>query len=293
MKWPNLGSLTKVIIFVPTKYVTIETMKNGRKSLFGGHSAMLHSLLVPLFSFVFLILYKPFGVATFLQIGSVDYTFNITILFCIVVGVVAIMRLIFWALRGLLGGNYVVYALWCVGEMVVSALFSALYLVLMFDGSKGYFELVGICFGVLCAVAVYPYLLVALGFELGDMARREDAEADPSTLVKFYDEYQKLKFVIASDAILFIRSEENYVQIHYTAEGKCRKFVLRSSMRALEELLSRHGLVRCHRSYFINPLHVKMVHKDSAGVVVAELKVDGFEPIPISRRYQEEIMRLL
>ena len=64
-------------------------------------------------------------------------------------------------------------------------------------------------------------------------------------------------------------------------------------MRALEEDLSRHGLVRCHRSYFINPLYIKIVHRDESGLIVAKLKQDGFENIPISRKYQNEITRLL
>jgi len=76
-------------------------------------------------------------------------------------------------------------------------------------------------------------------------------------------------------------------------QGRTRKFVLRSSIRALEETLSKHGLVRCHRSYFINPAFIKIVHRDSAGLIVAELKQGGFESIPISRKYQDEITRLL
>lgn len=269
-------------------------MKYYHKHLFSGVSAALHSLLIPLFAFVFLILYKPFAIVDFLQIGSVDYSFNLTILLCIAIGSVGLMRLLFWALRPILGVNYVVYALWCVGEVIVTALFSALYLVLMFDGSKGYFELVGSCCGVLSAVAIYPYTLLALGFTLYDERNANLSGDSGSTLIKFYDEYKKLKLVIASDAILFIRSEENYVQIHYLSDSnKSRKFVLRSSMRALGEQLLRHGLVRCHRSYFINPQHIKMVHKDSSGVVVAELSADGFEPIPISKRYQEDVMRRL
>ena len=90
-----------------------------------------------------------------------------------------------------------------------------------------------------------------------------------------------------------IKSEDNYVQIHYLDRNRTRKFILRSSMRALEEDLSRHGLVRCHRSYFINPSFIKIVHRDSSGLIVAELNQDGFESIPISRKYQDEISRLL
>jgi DNA-binding LytR/AlgR family response regulator len=92
---------------------------------------------------------------------------------------------------------------------------------------------------------------------------------------------------------MFIKSEDNYVQIHYMDKGKTKKFILRSSMRALEESLAKHGLVRCHRSYFINPAFIRIVHRDEVGLIVADLNQDGYESIPISRKYQDVIMKLL
>ena len=145
----------------------------------------------------------------------------------------------------------------------------------------------------LFGIVIFPYVLLFLLMELRAATLSGDEAVDSSSLIKFYDEYQKLRFVIASDAVIFLRSEENYVNIHYTDGGKTKKFVLRSSMRALEELMARHGLVRCHRSYFINPDQVKMIRKEASGVVVAELNVEGLEPVPISRKYQDEVTRLL
>ena len=83
------------------------------------------------------------------------------------------------------------------------------------------------------------------------------------------------------------------IQVRLTDAGRTKKFVLRSSMRALEEQMVRHGLVRCHRSYFINPDQVKMIRKESSGMVVAELNIEGLEPVPISRKYQDEVAKLL
>ena len=114
-----------------------------------------------------------------------------------------------------------------------------------------------------------------------------------ASLVRFYDEYKKLRFVIAPEAVMFIKSEENYVQIHYIDQGKTKKFTLRSSMKALESTLAKHGFVRCHRSYFINPSYIKIVHRKSSGIIVAELKQEQMESIPISRKYQDGITRLL
>jgi DNA-binding LytR/AlgR family response regulator len=72
-----------------------------------------------------------------------------------------------------------------------------------------------------------------------------------------------------------------------------RKFILRSSLRALENDLSKRGRVRCHRSYFINPAYIKIVHRDPSGLIVAELNQDGYDSIPISRKYQDQVTKLL
>ena len=83
------------------------------------------------------------------------------------------------------------------------------------------------------------------------------------------------------------------MQIHYLDHDRAKKFILRSSMKALEDRLSKHGLVRCHRSYFINPDHVKIVHRDPSGLLVADLKYGGYDPVPISRKYQDAINRMI
>ena len=118
-------------------------------------------------------------------------------------------------------------------------------------------------------------------------------KSDDTSLIRFYDEYKKLRFVIAPEAVLFIRSEDNYAQIHYLDKGKPQKFILRSSMKALEDILKQHGLIRCHRSYFVNPSFIKMVRRDEAGLIVADMKQEGIESIPISRKYQEDISKIL
>lgn len=266
-------------------------MNNRQRIFFGGYSFVLHSVVVPLFAFVFVILYRPFGMESVLQMDNASYSFNATILLCIVFGSVALMRMILFFLRGKMPVSGFVYALWCLGELAVTALFVSLYITLMLGGDAGFFEVAGKSFGALFGICIYPYSLIFMGFML--YAERTKEEVDPSTLVKFYDEYKKLRFVIASDAIVFIKSEENYVQIHYLDHSKPKKFVLRSSMRALEEQMAHHGLVRCHRSYFINPDYIKMIRKENYGVVCAELTEESYEPIPISRKYQQEIMQLL
>lgn len=268
-------------------------MSNSKNILTSGVSTIIHSLTVPVFALAFAAFYRPFGIQELLQLEQASFTFNLTILFCIVLVTVSITRGWLYLI-----GRYryiprSVYALWCVGEIVVASMFVALYMALMGDKGMPFFDVVGTSLAILLSVCIFPYGFLWLGMELYAKNNEEAPAADDSSLIRFYDEYRKLRLVMASEAVIFIKSEDNYVQIHYLDQSRTKKFILRSSMRALEDTLSRHGLVRCHRSYFINPSYIKIVHRDSAGLIVAELNVEGYESIPISRKYQDEISRLL
>ena len=177
--------------------------------------------------------------------------------------------------------------------MLAASLFISMYIVLMDKEAEPFFELAGSSFIMMSATCIYPYGFLWLGLELYARNNEDQPVPEDHSLIRFHDEYGKLRFVIAPDVLIFIKSEDNYVQIHYLDQSRAKKFILRSSMRALEDTLSKHGLVRCHRSWFINPSYIKIVHRDGSGQIVAELNVDGYESIPISRKYHDEVSRLV
>lgn len=258
-----------------------------------GASTIVHSLVVPIFALIFAIYYKPYGLYEELLMPNASYAFNVTIIFCIILVTLSITRGWLYLIGKYRTVSRLGYLAWCVMESIVAALFGTLYVILMTKVPGAFFDIAGRSVLLMLATLVYPYSFLWLGIELYSKNHEDSAPVDESSLIRFHDEYQKLRLVIAQEAVLFIKSEDNYVQIHYLDQGRTKKFILRSSMRALEDKLSKHGLVRCHRSYFINPGHVKIVHRDSSGLIVAELKQDGFESIPISRKYHDEISRLL
>ena len=63
-------------------------------------------------------------------------------------------------------------------------------------------------------------------------------------------------------------------------------------MKKIDELVSRYGLVRCHRSFLINPSHVKMLKKGKEGVLQAELD-ECPALVPVSKRYYDNLASLL
>ncbi len=64
-------------------------------------------------------------------------------------------------------------------------------------------------------------------------------------------------------------------------------------MKALDKLCQDSGLVRCHRSYYVNPSHVKVLRKDKDGIVRAELDVTGQLNLPVTKRYYDSLSELL
>ena len=85
--------------------------------------------------------------------------------------------------------------------------------------------------------------------------------------------------------------DEGYV--HHRQVDRIRDLVLRSSMRSLEDTLKRHGLVRCHRSFFLNAAHVDLLKKDANGYALARLDQEGAKEIPVSKRYYQAVTALL
>ena len=268
-------------------------MNSRNHIILSGASTIMHSVIVPVFVLLFTIYYKPYGVYDFLHMEHASFAFNATILFCIVLVSVSITRGWLYLIGKYRDISRSIYLLWCIWEILAASLFVTLYIILMDKGAMPFFELAAYSFLTMLATCIYPYGFLWLGLELYAKNNEETATTEEGSLIRFYDEYSKLRFVIAPEAVMFIKSEDNYVQIHYMDKGKTKKFSLRSSMRALEENLARHGLVRCHRSYFINPAYIRIVHRDASGLIVADLKQDGYEGIPISRKYQDVITKLL
>ena len=83
------------------------------------------------------------------------------------------------------------------------------------------------------------------------------------------------------------------MRINYVENEKRKDFALRASMRSLEEVALRYGLVRCHRSYYVNPAFIKILKKGKEGSITAEMNMDKIGSIPVSKKYYDVLSELL
>ena len=157
-----------------------------------------------------------------------------------------------------------------------------------------YFDVLAHSFRFIILSLIFPYVILALALRIAEYHRVDQLPAeDDKQRMRFYDEKHNLKLVVSSEALLYISAEENYVNIYYIESGRVKNFVLRNTMKSLEELCGDNRIIRCHRSYYVNPLHVKILRKDSSGVVFAELDSDDSRKIPVTKKYYGMLSELL
>lgn len=252
---------------------------------------LLYSLILPAFFLGSTLLYNPFGIREYYSFGSFSFGFHLVMLSCIIFVCLLITRLALYAVLKSIDMQWWHYGIWCVGEMTVMSAFAALYTVLFKGADGGYFAVLPDCMAFIFLILCYPYSFLIFIRIIKIKNEDMDSRADNS-LVRFLDEHKRLKLSIAPSSILYVSSEFNYVKIFYLDGGKVRDYMLRASMKSLEAIGSK-ALVRCQRSYFVNPEHVSVLRKDPEGFIFAEMNIEGVPAVPVSKQYYDKLAALL
>ncbi len=254
-----------------------------------------YALIVPAFFLVFSLAYNPFDIHGFYTFGTHTIGTHLVLMTAIMIAVLLITRNIFVAIQKKTVVTWTHYILWCLSELVLMTAFVSLYTMLS-KGIRGeYFSVFADCGKFVIFSLCYPYgfliCLKTIRLKDEELSRRE--KEDDRSLVKFYDEHKRLKLSIAPSSILYVQSEFNYVKIIYLDGVKVKEFLLRASMKSIEEMGNRRCLARCQRSYFVNPEHVSVLRKDKEGFIFAEMNIPGVPPVPVSKPYFEALSALL
>jgi len=284
--------------FRHTRFHNQEIMKANNHLLSKYSSQLWYIILIPLFFLVFVIIYKPFNIEagalckypSSIMDPNGRYQFNIVMIMSIILMVLVLSRTLLYILRKKLSGDYGNYFVWISGEFLAMSLFTALYVSLITKGEMTYFNALLYAFIYLLTILIYPYALITL-MQLLKAARASKAGIvdDTSSRIRFYDDKHTLKFVIAASSILYIEAQENYVRIHYLDGDQVKHYQLRATMKKIEESLTSNGLIRCHRSFFVNPRHIHALRKDKDNYIYAEMDTLAHTEIPVSKKYYETV----
>ncbi|THD83304.1 MAG: LytTR family transcriptional regulator [Phenylobacterium sp.] len=138
---------------------------------------------------------------------------------------------------------------------------------------------------------VVSYIGFALIFWLADWAARQWAASRtpaPQPGQRLYHLRDGARVVrVPMDEIVAVTSARNYVEFHL-AGG--RKPLVRDTLAKVEEELAAAGFLRTHRSWLVNPAHVRAITPAAAGDF--RLELDGGMTAPLSRRFPDALESL-
>jgi hypothetical protein len=249
------------------------------------------------FALVFINIYSPFGVDRWFNLTQPEFFTYSSLIILGGVLVVVISRIIMFQVCKKYLINIWQYLLWIFTEMLFMALFYALFEKLFLDDSRIFSDLVKLSARNTSLVLLLPYSVLWLYFSWKDKKDQIDKLADiqsfsanPRNMIPFYDDKGVLKFSVNKENLLYLESAENYVNICYLNKGKISKYLLRDTLKKIEENFTGTEIVRCHRSYMVNFEKVKVIRKDKDGLKL-ELDNPSDLDLPVSKTYVNAVMQ--
>lgn len=253
-------------------------------------------LWTALFALVFINIYKPFSSSVWYPVSEFKFFVFSSLIILTGVLVVVLSRIImyYWGKKRQI--TIRAYAVWIVLEIFLMSLFYTIY-TLVLNPEREYMDVFNDSVVNTSLVLLLPYSVLHFYFSYKEKERRlrllEEDRAEASTrqnVFSFYDEKNELRLSVKRSNLLYLESADNYVCVWYLNKGQVTKFMLRNSLKAIEESLADSNVLRCHRSFMVNFDQVKVIRREKEGIYL-ELGIERVPDIPISKTYSEKVIQ--
>ncbi|MGB8492131.1 MAG: LytTR family DNA-binding domain-containing protein [Bacteroidales bacterium] len=254
-------------------------------------------IFTSLFALVFINIYSPFGADRWFDLTRFEFLTYSSLVILTGVMVLVISRIIMFYT----GKKHTIYLwqylAWILGEIMMMALFYALFEKFVLKDNRLFPDLVKLSARNTALVLLLPYSLMWLYFSWRDkklqierLSEVRSLSGNTRDMIPFYDEKAVLRFSVSKENLLYIESAENYVNICYLNKGKLSRYLLRETLKKVEENLAGTEIIRCHRSYMVNFEKVNVIRKDRDGL---KLEIDNPDvmDIPVSRTYVDNVLQ--
>ena len=248
------------------------------------------------FALVFINIYKPFSSSSWYNVSEFKFFVFSSLIILTGVLVVVLSRIVMfhWGKQHTISVGS--YSIWILLEIFFMSLFYTIY-TLVLNPERDYMDVFESSTINTSLVLLLPYSVLHFYFSYKDKERRlqllEEHQAETvarQSVFSFYDEKQELRLSVKRSELLYVESADNYVCIWYLSKGQLTKFLLRNSLKAMEENFADTNVLRCHRSYMVNFDQVKVIRLEKEGIFL-ELGIERVPDIPISKTYSEKVMR--
>ncbi len=254
-------------------------------------------LFTAVFALVFINVYEPFGVNVWFKVTRWQLLLYSSLITLTGVLVVVLSRIIMYYVSRKNTLNYWQYLVWVLAEVIFMALFYAVYIKFMLHDERFFPDLVKLSVQNTALLLLLPYSVTWLYFSWNDKNRKIAemaqglAPSDQSKLmIPFNDEKGVLRFSVKMDNLLYLEASDNYVSIFYLNKEKVTRFMLRNTLKNLDDVLKGTEMVRCHRSYMVNCDKVKVIRREKEGIRL-EFDLPSSIDLPVTKTYLENVMK--
>jgi len=254
-------------------------------------------LFTAIFALIFINVYEPFGVNVWFKITRWQLLFYSSLITLTGVLVVVLSRIFMYYLSHRVILNHFQYLLWVVAEVLFMALFYALYIKLFLHDKRFFPDLFKLSVQNTALLLLLPYSISWLYFSwkeknitIAEMSQSPSTADFSRQMIPFKDEKGILRFSVKMENLLYLEASDNYVSIHYLNKDQITRFMLRNTLKNIEEDLKGTEIVRCHRSYMVNYEKVKVIRREKDGVWL-ELDLSSAIDLPVTKTYMENVMK--
>ena len=258
-----------------------------------------------LFALVFLNLYIPFSDTAWFSLGrSVNFLFTAGFMFLAMLILVA-SRVVMYKTQDLFDMTYLGYVLWCLGEVfLICVLYTFVTADIVEPDGENYLHIFfrALPYGIIALVI--PYIISGMFIAIVEKNRtirlmrcqskvsgQENSVSKTSSQLTFFDNSGALKFSVSSLDLYYIEADDNYINVWYSDKhGALTMYMLRCSLKNVEDSFKGSTLFRCHRRYIVNLSKAKTLRKEKDGYFI-DLDNVQIEPIPVSKTYSENILK--
>jgi len=252
--------------------------------------------LTAAFALLFINLYAPFNVVASLQISKLELLLYSSGIILTGVLVVAISRIIMYqkVRRGMELMIYQ-YLLWIAAEIVSMALFYTFFELVILNDRRSFTDVLGVSVLNTSLTLLIPYAGSWLYFSWRDKKKKlleltefPDTTAQ-KTMIPLHDEKGVLRLSLKRADLLYFQGSDNYVTAYYLSHDRLSKFLLRNTLKKMEDELITESVIRCHRSYLVNMDRVKLIRREKDGLIL-ELDTTASVTIPVSKTYASQVL---
>lgn len=257
-----------------------------------------------MYALIFLVIYSPYSDTAWFGMAKSDkYLLTTTFVVGSILFLIISRTLMYLLVKREMKMTYAKYSLWLSAEIILIGVFYA-SLSMVYVGMRDYTTAYIMVKSVLITFLALgiPYLVSTLWLRIKDMRNTlmitdtkniaTDGEALPHNIdiINIADNKGVLKLSVKLDNLYYIKAEDNYTIVNYSKNGILNRYIIRCKIQTIEENFSNTPLMRCHRTYIVNTLKIKVLRHESDGFYI-DFDFPGIDPIPVSKTYTKEVVK--